>query len=47
MPNQSVFIESRGPIDSTDIGFVADTASALPARGRPVTVAPHDQIWHW
>jgi hypothetical protein len=46
MPNQSVFIESSDPIDSTDTGFVADTASALHARSRPVIVESHDQIWH-
>lgn len=46
MPNQYVFIESSGPIDSTDTGFVADAASALHARGRPVIVASHGQIWH-
>ena len=38
MPSQYVFIESRDPFDSTDTGFVADTASALRARGRAVTV---------
>jgi hypothetical protein len=46
MPNQYVFIESSDPIDSTDTGFVADTASALHARGRPVIVESHDQIRH-
>lgn len=45
MANRSVFIESRDPIDSTDIGFVADTASAH-AGGRPATVESHDQIRH-
>ena len=38
MPSQYVFIESRDPFESTDTGFVADTARALRARGRPVTV---------
>ena len=38
MPSQYVFIESRDPFASTDTGFVADTASALRARGRAVTV---------
>ena len=38
MASQYVFIESRDPFDSTDTGFVADTARALRARGRPVTV---------
>lgn len=33
-----VFIESRDPFDSADTGFVADTATALRQRGRPVTV---------
>lgn len=33
-----VFIESRDPFDSADTGFVADTATALRRRGRPVTV---------
>jgi hypothetical protein len=35
-----VFIESRDPFDGTggDVGFVARTATALRARGRPVTV---------
>jgi sulfur transfer complex TusBCD TusB component (DsrH family) len=33
-----VFIESRDPFDSADTGFVADTAAALRARGRAVTV---------
>ena len=33
-----VFIESRDPFESPDTGFVADTAEALAARGRPVTV---------
>jgi hypothetical protein len=33
-----VFIESRDPFDSADTAFVADTATALAARGRPVTV---------
>jgi hypothetical protein len=33
-----VFIESRDPFDSPDTGFVADTAAALAARGRAVTV---------
>jgi predicted peroxiredoxin len=33
-----VFIESRDPFESPDTGFVADTAAALAARGRPVTV---------
>jgi predicted peroxiredoxin len=33
-----VFIESRDPFDSADTGFVADTATALRARGRTVTV---------
>lgn len=38
MPSQYVFIESRDPFDSPDTWFVADTASALRARGRAVTV---------
>jgi hypothetical protein len=46
MPNQYVFTESRDPLDSTDTGLVADTASALHARRRPVTVESHDQFWH-
>jgi hypothetical protein len=33
-----VFIETRDPFDSTDTGFVADTAASLRERGRPVTV---------
>lgn len=33
-----VLIESRDPFDSADTGFVADTAEALRARGRAVTV---------
>ena len=33
-----VFIESRDPFDSPDTAFVADTATALRARGRDVTV---------
>ncbi|MBM4439344.1 MAG: DsrE family protein [Candidatus Rokubacteria bacterium] len=33
-----VLIESRDPFDSADTGFVADTAEALRARGRDVTV---------
>jgi hypothetical protein len=33
-----VFIESRDPFDSSTGGFVADTATALRERGRPVTV---------
>jgi len=33
-----VFIESRDPFDSADTGFVADTATVLRQRGRPVTV---------
>ncbi len=33
-----VMIESRDPFESTDTGFVSDTASALRARGRSVTV---------
>ena len=36
--SQYVFIESRDPFDSADTGFVADTATALRRRGRPVTV---------
>jgi predicted peroxiredoxin len=36
--SQYVFIESRDPFDSADTGFVSDTAAALRARGRPVTV---------
>jgi hypothetical protein len=47
MPNQSAFIESRDPVDSTDTGFVVDTAGALHARGRPVTVESRDQIRRW
>ena len=35
---QYVFIESRDPFESTDTGFVADTATALRGRGREVTV---------
>jgi predicted peroxiredoxin len=38
MQGQYVFIESRDPFDSADTGFVADTAAALRARGRAVTV---------
>jgi sulfur transfer complex TusBCD TusB component (DsrH family) len=37
-PGQYLFIESRDPFDSPDTGFVADTAAALHARGRAVTV---------
>src|SRR5262245_1505270 len=33
-----VFIESRDPIASSTSGFVANTATALRDRGRPVTV---------
>lgn len=33
-----VLIESRDPFDSADTRFVSDTASALRARGRAVTV---------
>ena len=33
-----VLIESRDPFDSADTGFVAETAEALRARGRDVTV---------
>jgi len=33
-----VFIESRDPFDCADTAFVAETAAALSARGRPVTV---------
>jgi hypothetical protein len=33
-----VLIESRDPFESADTGFVSDTATALRARGRPVTV---------
>lgn len=33
-----LFIESRDPFESADTGFVADTAEALRARGRAVTV---------
>jgi len=33
-----VLIESRDPFDSADTWFVADTATALRARGRAVTV---------
>jgi hypothetical protein len=33
-----VLIESRDPFDSADTAFVADTAAALSARGRTVTV---------
>ena len=36
--NRYVFIESRDPFESSDTGFVADTARALAQRGRPVTV---------
>ena len=36
--SQYVFIESRDPFDSAVTGFVADTATALRRRGRPVTV---------
>jgi predicted peroxiredoxin len=36
--SQYVFVESRDPFDSPDTGFVADTAAALAARGRAVTV---------
>jgi sulfur transfer complex TusBCD TusB component (DsrH family) len=35
---QYVLIESRDPFESADSRFVPDTASALRARGRPVTV---------
>jgi predicted peroxiredoxin len=33
-----LLIESRDPFDSADTRFVSDTATALRARGRPVTV---------
>jgi len=33
-----VLIESRDPFDCADTAFVADTATALAARGRAVTV---------
>jgi sulfur transfer complex TusBCD TusB component (DsrH family) len=33
-----VLIESRDPFESADTAFVADTAAALRARGRAVTV---------
>ena len=33
-----VLIESRDPFDSADTAFVTDTAAALRARGRAVTV---------
>jgi hypothetical protein len=33
-----LMIESRDPFDSADTAFVADTAAALRAKGRPVTV---------
>ena len=33
-----VFIESRDPFESADTGFVADAATQLQQRGRPVTV---------
>jgi predicted peroxiredoxin len=36
--SQYVFIESRDPFESTDTGFVADTAVTLRARGREVAV---------
>lgn len=36
--NHYILIESRDPFDSADTGFVSDTAAALRARGRPVTV---------
>jgi predicted peroxiredoxin len=36
--SQYVLIESRDPFDSADTGFLADTAEALRARGREVTV---------
>ena len=36
--SQYVFIESRDPFESPDTGFVADTAEALVARGRSVTI---------
>ena len=36
--SQYVFIESRDPFESPDTGFVADTAEALLARGRSVTI---------
>ena len=36
--SQYVLIESRDPFDSADTAFVADTAAALRARGRAVTV---------
>jgi predicted peroxiredoxin len=36
--SQYVFIESRDPFESPDTGFVADTAEALAARGRSVTI---------
>ena len=35
---QYVFIESRDPFDSADSRFVPETATALRARGRAVTV---------
>ncbi|MGH7334249.1 MAG: DsrH/TusB family sulfur metabolism protein [Candidatus Rokuibacteriota bacterium] len=38
MQSQYVFIESRDPFESTETAFVADTASALRACGRAVTV---------
>jgi sulfur transfer complex TusBCD TusB component (DsrH family) len=36
--SQYVLIESRDPFDSADSRFVPDTAAALRARGRAVTV---------
>ena len=36
--SQYVVIESRDPFDSADTAFVSETAVALRARGRPVTV---------
>jgi predicted peroxiredoxin len=36
--SQYVFIETRDPFESAGAGFVADTATALRERGRPVTV---------
>jgi sulfur transfer complex TusBCD TusB component (DsrH family) len=36
--SQYVLIESRDPFDSADTAFVTDTAAALRARGRAVTV---------
>jgi predicted peroxiredoxin len=36
--SQYVVIESRDPFDSADTRFVSETATALRAKGRPVTV---------